>query len=315
MPNTPVDVAGQLATFSPQRLKQPSLALERVVRRDEHIVLGQGFVVRNHVRIVYDYIVDVSSEQRRALEETIRWARTIRESLQPTLDARRVPVHFRPSSRGISVVGLLHERPQRGKGGIRDVDGLVRQFEAKFEAHCRKVDQGRPTKEKALQSFLIRESYKNSRRIRPINEASSRNDPIELVFVTDEIALPIDAGRIVCDILAVRRDGPRWTPVVLELKSARHLAKLVAQVEAYAALVDGHAELFAELFGVILGELIRFHGKTEKWIVWPQAGAHSDPREDELVAKGIRVVGYVEKDGSYAFRTGCGVRRTRTAHQ
>ena len=40
-------------------------------------------------------------------------------------------------------------------------------------------------------------------------------------FVTDEISLPTEEGKIVCDLLALRRDGGRCVPVLLELKDAR----------------------------------------------------------------------------------------------
>ncbi len=255
--------------------------------------------------IVYDDTVDVKEEQRKRLVATIAWARNIRSTLQPLLDAHGDRVHFRPSSTGIAMVGLLHERPQRGKSGLRNPERVAKNFETLFATHCRDVDQGRETGEKALQSFLIRESYRHGRRLEPINVASrNTNEPVELVFVTDEIPLPVEGGKIVCDILALRRDGGRSTAVLLELKDDRMLTRLVEQVDSYAALVDAHADPFADLFGALLGETIKFDARTEKWIVWPAAGSGSDPREAELGAKGIRVVAYEERDGNYTVRVG-----------
>jgi len=49
---------------------------------------------------------------------------TMRETLQPLLDAHGDRVHFRPSATGVSMVGLLHERPQRGKSGITNLERL-----------------------------------------------------------------------------------------------------------------------------------------------------------------------------------------------
>jgi hypothetical protein len=205
------------------------------------------------------------------------------------------------------MVGLLHDRPQRGKSGITNTDRLVSNFEAMFAEHCRDVEQGKPTGEKALQSFLIRESYRNGRRMMPINVASARtNEPVELVLVTDEIPLPVPDGKTVCDVLALRRASGRSTPVLLELKDDRMLTRLVEQVECYSALMDEHATLFADLFGALLGEVVRFDGPTEKWIVWPAAGVEKDPREDELAGKRIRVVGYTEENGVYDVRVGRG---------
>lgn len=303
---------GQAAPFAPERLPQARHALELVVRAYEDIMLAED-LVGGHEPIVYDARVDVKAEQRARLAATVEWAKKIRTVLQPVLDANGSRVHFRPSSGGVAMVGLLHDRPQRGKSGIRNLEGLAKDFERMFVEHCRDVDHGRATGEKALQSALIREAYGNGRWLASVNAASaSTDDPVELMFVTDEIPLPVDGGRMVCDVLALRRDGGRSTPVLLELKDDRMLTRLVEQVEGYAALVDAHADLFATLFGALLGEDVRFDGPTEKWIVWPAAGATIDPREDDLAAKNVRVVGYKQNgDGAYAMRVGR--RGTRTS--
>jgi hypothetical protein len=120
----------------------------------------------------------------------------------------------------------------------------------------------------------------------------------------DEIPLPYRGAKIVCDILAVRETPEGHIPVVVELKSRREMKRLVEQVTDDAALVDSHANLYEWLFGVILHDEFRFTGPCEKWIVWPAAGKERDPREAELSAQGIRVVGY-EPDGlAYRFRVG-----------
>jgi hypothetical protein len=161
------------------------------------------------------------------------------------------------------------------------------------------------TGEKALQSLLIREAYKNGRRMTPINIASKlTNEPVDLLFVTDELALPVMGKEMVCDVLALRRDGGRCTPVLLELKDRRMLTRLVEQVEGYSVLVDEHADLFAELFGALLGEDVRFEAPTERWIVWPGPRVGRDPREAELRTRGIRVVTYAEHEGAYSVRVG-----------
>ena len=90
---------------------------------------------------------------------------------------------------------------------------------------------------------------------------------VELVFITDEISLPVESGKIVCDILALRVDGGRSIPVLLELKTDRMLGRLVVQVEGYARIIDEHARLFEELYGALLGRPVEFNGGAEKWIV------------------------------------------------
>lgn len=263
--------------------------------------------------------MDVKLEQQRRLRETIEWARKIKEHLAEISEANGYRVHFRPGSTGVSMVGLDHERPQRGRSGIQDLARFARDFESEFTTHCRGVEQGRPTGEKALQSFLIRNAHGHGRDLHAINVASSlTNEAVRLVFVTDEISLPVARGpartygKTVCDVLALRRDGGRSTPVLLELKDNRALTRLVEQVNGYAALIDEHAELYAELFGALLGEDVQFDAPTERWMVWPQAGEPADPREAELTNMGIRVVGYTNDDTEYAFRVGQGVGRPAT---
>lgn len=213
------------------------------------------------------------------------------------------------------MVGLLPDRPQRGKSGITNLEHLARYFEQEFDAHCRNIEHGRVTGEKALQSFLIREAYLAGRQMVPLNAASERTSaPVCLHFVTDELSLPTDDGKIVCDLLALRRDSGRCTPVLLELKDSRLLTRLIEQVNGYALLIDQHARLFEELYGVILGEKVQFDEPAEKWIVWPAAGDERDPRECELAEQGIRVVGYRESSsGEYGFRVGAPVSISRDA--
>ncbi len=223
------------------------------------------------------------------------------------LEAHGDRVHFRPSSSGIAMVGLLPDRPQRGKSGITNLSSLAANFEAVFDQHCGNVDHRRVTGEKALQSFLIGEAQTNGRRLASLNTASGKTeDPVELWFMTDEIALPLETGKTVCDILALRRDGGRTTPVVIELKDSRQLSRLVEQVSGYARLVDEHADLFAELYGALLGENVTFDAPTEKWIVWPAAGAGPDRRTQELLERGIRIAGYTKVGTGYSFVVGPG---------
>lgn len=247
----------------------------------------------------------IHDDQQLRLKKTIEWATKLRAHLQPILDAYDRAVHFRPSSTGVAMVGLLPKKPQRGKSGLRDLSRVAADFENLFATHCNPKGQGRPTPEKRLQSWLIRDAYKHDRKLAAINNASTEaDDPVELVFVTDEISLPVPSGKIVCDILALRVDHGRCTPVLLELKTDRMLQRLVKQVDDFAALIDKHRDLFADLYAALLGHDVKFDGPTEKWIVWSRAGADVDPREAELLERGIRVVGYREAEGGYGFRVG-----------
>lgn len=206
------------------------------------------------------------------------------------------------------MVGLTRERAQRGKSGIRNLQKLASDFDAAFRIHCVDIDQGRPTAEKVLQSWMIAEAYRNHRRMVSLNEASAATaSPVELTFVTDEIALPTKPdgkGKIVCDILALRAGANGIVPVAIELKTERQLKRLIEQVTTYAALVDDHADLFAELCAALFAAPSGIVRPCEKWIVWPMAGNDRDPREDELAAAGVRAVGYAGTSNGFAFRVG-----------
>lgn len=235
--------------------------------------------------------------QRDRLIRAIEWAREIERHLA-AVRARHVgQVHFRPASTGIAMIGLLPDRPQRGKSGITMPARLAANFEAEFRGHCVDCEHRRLTPEKRLQSWLIAEAYRHDRRLRPL---AAPDLAAPLIFITDELSLPADDGRIVCDLLALDDDRP----VILELKPSREKKRLVEQVTRYAALVEAHITLFSELCSIILGRELTLRAPCERWIVWPAAGIDSDPQEDALAELGIRVVGYEATDQAFAFRVG-----------
>ena len=215
-------------------------------------------------------------------------------------------VHFRPTDSGITMVGLLPGRPQRGKGGYA-AEGILEGFEEKFRKHCVDIPQGRPTPEKQLQSFLIGNAYRHGRRFEALIAGGDGSGRFEdVIFITDEIPMEAGGRKIVCDLLALRRTRGRSIPVLIELKSRRAMTELVGQLTAYSAAMDKHAEEFVQLYSALLGEKVHFDAPTEKWLVWPGPDDRPgpDPRQDELTAKGIGVIQYVSADSGFSFRVG-----------
>jgi hypothetical protein len=81
------------------------------------------------------------------------------------------------------MIGLLPERPQRGKSGIRGLLRLADDFDALFAEHCVQVEHGRVTGEKALQSWLIRDAQAHDGDLAGLNVASrATSAPVDLVF-------------------------------------------------------------------------------------------------------------------------------------
>jgi hypothetical protein len=52
-------------------------------------------------------------------------------------------------------------------------------------------------------------------------------------------------------------------------RARRRVVEQGEQIEGYAALVDLHADLFAKLYGAILGQAVSFTSPCEKIFVWP----------------------------------------------
>lgn len=229
----------------------------------------------------------IHEQQRERLRRTIDWARKIEANLADVRASR---------------LGDLDDRLTPGAAAARewrDHESATTgsELEDEFSRHCITCDHGRPTPEKRLQSYLLASAYRSHRHMVDLR-TEGENPPS---FITDELALPVEGGRIVCDLLALH--GNR--PVAIELKPSRAMTRLVEQVTGYARLVEAHLDTFAELFGVMLGRSVRLQAPCERWIVWPHPSAHArDPREEELARHGIRVVGGTETDAGFEFTVG-----------
>jgi hypothetical protein len=247
-----------------------------------------------------------TAEER--LAATLTWAQRINEKLGRLLATEGHRVHFRPGAKGIAMVGLLAERPQRGRSRVNDLDKVVDDFEAVFAQFCQNIVEERVAPSDAVASFLVRTSYPHERRMQALESAAEASgDPLALTFVTDGIVLPIPTGKIASGILALRTDGGRSTPVLLQLCDDRQTRQALYRVRTYAALLDAHAEAFAAIFGALLGRTVVFDGPAEKWIVWPAAVPGRDPQEGEIGGLGIRVVAYQPSEtvaGAFELKVG-----------
>jgi len=227
------------------------------------------------------------------------WASRIQATLGDVLLAHGHEVMFRPGSEGIAMVSLQRDRPQRGKSRIRNVAGLARNFEAQYRKYCVDIDQGRPTPEKRLQSYLVSHAQSNGHHLTALESVSGLSP---VLFVCDEVKLPTREGPRICDLFAVTGNGDgTWTPLIVELKSRRAMKELQEQLQVFAALVDAHSGRFGDLASAVLNQTITLCGPCRKWLVWPSDTRSPDRRTDDLKAKEILCVGYDELDGRYEF--------------
>lgn len=231
-------------------------------------------------------------QQAARLDEILPWARTVGD-LRGVWRPEAQFVHLRPSGRGIRLVDLHPERPQLDRGLISRHEGAADKLR-QLLAVAPTTTPGRPTPEKRLQSWLLAEAYRANGTVACLAP--------DLVLVTDEQRFPISETRgCVCDILAVREDRP----VVIELKSARQMARLVEQLGTVAAVVDAHLARFSHLYGALLGRAVSLDRACERWLVWPTVPGHAvDPRTEELAILGIRVVSYDQVGDGYRFAVG-----------
>lgn len=202
------------------------------------------------------------------------------------------------------MVGLLPNKPQLGRA-YRSTVNVIGDFEGEFSRWCDAEAPKRVTPEKAVQSFLLSNALCHHRRLQVINEASSlTSQPVNLVFVTDELVLPSINGDQRLDLLCLNVGDDGDQMVVIELKSTRAMKQLLRQTAVYAKILECHRSAVADLAKAVLGRTVVFRGPVQKWIVWPAAGADTDPREAEFRVAGIRVVGYSPAAMGYEFRVG-----------
>jgi hypothetical protein len=241
--------------------------------------------------------------QRDRLGHTIQWATWARDTLGALAREFVGRVHFRPSSTGVSVVGLSPDGPQLGAHARQDVARTRTIIEKTLQ-----LAPHRATPEKRLQSFLIASAYRHERRLQPLCEmAASKGEAADLIFVTDELFLPAPCSPkhgIGCDLLAVRCVTPDLVvPAQIELKSARLVTELLEELDRFAPLIDLHARLFEELFGAILRRTVRFAGPAERWVIWPSAGCEPDRQRAAFEERHARLVTYTEPTpGQFEFR-------------
>ena len=211
-------------------------------------------------------------------------------------------VHFRPTSNGVTMVGLHSDYPQRGHSGY-DAAKLRAIFADEYPKRCLEIEQGRVTPEKQLQSYLIGNAYSHNRRMAAIQDAMPADDETNLYFVTDEISVATERGKVVCDILAIDRRPDGIAPVLMELKSERAMTRLIEQVENYSNVLKTYSEQYEALFAALLGEEIKFSRPLSRWIVWPTLDiGQPDPRYTQLLKQDIRVASYTQQGQTFQFR-------------
>lgn len=164
-------------------------------------------------------------------------------------------LHFRGNLSSLSLISLHKDTPELGYAGIR-TERKALELLARMEANTL-PPPGRPTREKELQAWLIRNAMANDHRL-------FFDD--RLRFITSELALMHKGKRVVNDMLALDEQGGL---VVIELKSSRDKARIEAQVEAFLRIIDRRRSFFHDLTRMLTAR--EWNGTCSGMVVWPAA--------------------------------------------
>jgi len=190
--------------------------------------------------------------------------------------------HCRGSINSMSLISISKKKPELGFSSIRTEKTIL----SKIDDLKEKDEPKRPTPEKVLQSWIIKNAIKNNY-ILPCGD--------DIKFITSEMAVYDKSNkRIVNDILGFK-DGSLY---VIELKSDRAMGRLVEQVENFNNIIEKEKSLFDDLCKIYNHNWDK--KSIIKVIVWP-FNKNGQKSSIELSNKNIIEYGYEEKNDSYEF--------------
>lgn len=175
---------------------------------------------------------------------------------------------LRPSVDSISLVSCNIETPQKGYSKIHS----VRDLDQKLKQTLKKP--GRPTPEKKLQSWLIREALEHKGRVKPLEEVLGGG--CEYWFVSDEIAIKVNSSRkVVADLLLVKVDTKGVAQLVnVELKYQRAM-EAFKQVRLFRDVLElpELQELWRQFAEKMTGKQFQWEQSrdTHGIVVWPKS--------------------------------------------
>lgn len=209
------------------------------------------------------------------LNKMTEWAKERREFLDKRSEDWDIDWHVRIGGNGFRAVSLNDERPLLGfgSGPSDNLKTVIRHFERNKVKNL-----GRSTPEKRAQAWLIKQAINHNLNLKtPLGLDGSIYEA--LFFALDEVSF----GHKQLDILAVGVCGGRANPVLVELKSGRHLTgknDLLPQLEKYANELKKYEPECKNLLQACIGRDIDF-SKIGKIMVWPKStsGKPSDSVE------------------------------------
>lgn len=166
-------------------------------------------------------------------------------------------VKFRASLNSLSLISLSKERPELGVTCKDHQCWTSEVLDAYIEKIKSKPIPGRPTPEKLLQAWIIKSAQENNHQL-PFGSA--------IRFITSELAIHNKKeSKIVSDIIGY--DTKTKQLVIVELKSDRHLKRLIEQVDNFEEIISDNFLFFRNLLA--LHGFSKLEKESKKVIVWP----------------------------------------------
>ncbi|MBP8878326.1 MAG: hypothetical protein KBG86_09790, partial [Flavobacteriales bacterium] len=195
-------------------------------------------------------------------------------------------IHFRASLNSLSLISVGTDKPELGvpcKNHNQWTAEILRTYIEKIKS---KPAPKRPTPEKSLQAWIIKEAQANDHKL-PFDNS--------IKFITSELAMHNYSGdKVVSDIIGY--DTSTNQLIIIELKSDRLLKRLIEQVDSFGEIIHDNFWFFHDL--VTLHGFGKLEEVTRKAIVWPHE--KTSPLE-KLKELDIAEYTYQESNGSYNF--------------
>jgi len=195
-------------------------------------------------------------------------------------------IHFRASLNSLSIISVSTDKPELGvpcKNHNQWTAEILRSYIEKIKS---KPAPKRPTPEKSLQAWIIKEAQANNHKL-PFDNS--------IKFITSELAMHnYNGAKIVSDIIGYDTDTNQL--VIIELKSDRLLKRLIQQVDSFEEIIHDNFWFFHDL--VTLHGFGKLEEVARKAIVWPHE--KTSPLE-KLKELDIAEYTYQENKGNYNF--------------
>ncbi|MFC2176317.1 hypothetical protein ACFLR1_05050 [Bacteroidota bacterium] len=195
-------------------------------------------------------------------------------------------VHFRASLNSLSLISVGADKPELGVPCKNHNQWTIEILYNYIDKIKSKPNPKRPTPEKSLQAWIIKEAQANDHKL-PFDNSIS--------FITSELAIHNSNGtKIVSDIIGYNTTTNQL--VIIELKSDRLLKRLIEQVDSFEEIIHDNFWFFHDL--VTLHGFGKLEKVSKKAIVWPHKRTSPLGKLKDL---DIAEYTYQENGDSYSF--------------